>query len=240
LRIEASPGCRAQLNGCGDQDGARVKREVGGRSDEMNEDAGEQYGHGEHADAGEHQHAGDATEELGRRPLLKAGHHQQVADRDQDERDDQDEGCGEPSADLVRGTRTDERAVLAAIEPACSEMLVVDDRDDGGAPIACCRIADRGHGLAHFSMFAVDPERQGGGLGRRLVGWAEQAAARSFGAREIELDVLAQQELLRAWYERLGYTATGETRPFPAHPDYAVPVRDDLSLVVLTRRLSEA
>jgi GNAT superfamily N-acetyltransferase len=116
---------------------------------------------------------------------------------------------------LVRGTRTDERAVLVAIEPAGSEMLVVDDRDDGGAPIACCRIADRGHGLSHFGMFAVDPEHQGGGLGRRLVGWAEQAAARSFGAREVELDVVAQQELLRAWYERLGYTATGETRPFP-------------------------
>jgi GNAT superfamily N-acetyltransferase len=140
---------------------------------------------------------------------------------------------------LVRGTRTDERAVLAAIEPAGSEMLIVHDRDDGGAPIACCRIADRGRELAHFGMFAVDPERQGGGVGRRLVGWAEQGVADSFGAREIELEVLAQQQLLRAWYERLGYAATGETRPFPAHPEYAVPVRDDLLLVVLTKRLGD-
>ena len=64
--------------------------------------------------------------------------------------------------------------------------------------------------------------------------------ADSFGAREIELEVLAQQQLLRAWYERLGYAATGETRPFPAHPEYAVPVRDDLALVVLTKRLGGA
>jgi ribosomal protein S18 acetylase RimI-like enzyme len=140
---------------------------------------------------------------------------------------------------LVRGTRTDERSVLAAIEPARAEMLVVEGGQDG-APVACCRIADRGDGLAYFGMFAVDPARQGGGTGRRLVGWAEQAAAQRFGASEIELEVLAQQALLRAWYERLGYTASGETRPFPADPVYAVPMRDDLSLIVLTKRLPAA
>jgi ribosomal protein S18 acetylase RimI-like enzyme len=88
-------------------------------------------------------------------------------------------------------------------------------------------------------MFAVDPARQGAGTGRQLVRWAELAAAELFGAREIELEVLAQQELLRAWYERLGYAATGEIRPFPADPVFAVPMRDDLSLVVLSRRLPD-
>jgi ribosomal protein S18 acetylase RimI-like enzyme len=169
---------------------------------------------------------------------------------------------------LVRGTRTDERAVLAAIESAGSAMLVVEGEGEGegeregqglgdgqGAgdghgrrlgdgdedrrgPVACCRIADRGDGLAHFGMFAVDPACQGAGTGRQLVRWAELAAAELFGAHQIELEVLAQQELLRAWYERLGYAATGETRPFPADPVFAVPMRDDLSLVVLSRKLS--
>ena len=140
---------------------------------------------------------------------------------------------------LVRGTRTDERAVLAAIEPAGSAMLVVED-DGGGEPVACCRIADRGNGLAYFGMFAVDPARQGGGTGRRLVQWAELAAAELFGAQTLELEVLGQQQQLRNWYERLGYGPTGETRPFPADPVFAVPMRDDLYLVVLTKRLSDA
>ena len=52
--------------------------------------------------------------------------------------------------------------------------------------------------------------------------------------------MLGQQEQLRGWYERLGYTATGEIRPFPADPVFAVPMRDDLHLVVLSRRLSVA
>jgi ribosomal protein S18 acetylase RimI-like enzyme len=137
---------------------------------------------------------------------------------------------------LVRGTRTDERAVLAAIESAGSAMLVVED-DGHDAPAACCRIADRGDGLAYFGMFAVDPARQGAGTGRQLVRWAELAAVELFGAQTLELEVLGQQELLRAWYERLGYAATGEVRPFPADPVFAVPMRDDLRLIVLVRRL---
>ena len=139
---------------------------------------------------------------------------------------------------LVRGTRTDERAVLAAIASAGSEMLVVED-DGADAPVACCRIADRGDRLAYFGMFAVDPARQGGGTGRRLVQWAELAAAELFGAHPLELEVLGQQQQLRGWYERLGYGPTGETRPFPADPVFAVPMRDDLYLVVLTKRLSD-
>jgi GNAT superfamily N-acetyltransferase len=92
---------------------------------------------------------------------------------------------------LVRGTRTDEPAVLAAIESAGSTMLVVED--GGSGPVACCRIADRGDGLAYFGMFAVNPARQGGGTGRRLVRWAEVAATELFGARMLELEVLGQQ-----------------------------------------------
>jgi ribosomal protein S18 acetylase RimI-like enzyme len=151
---------------------------------------------------------------------------------------------------LVRGTRTDETAVLAAIESVGSAMLVVEsdgieagevearDRDGVGGPVACCRIADCGDGLAYFGMFAVDPSRQGAGTGRRVVRWAESAAAELFGARRLELEVLGQQEQLRGWYERLGYAATGEIRPFPADPVFAVPMRDDLHLVVLAKPLS--
>jgi ribosomal protein S18 acetylase RimI-like enzyme len=137
---------------------------------------------------------------------------------------------------LVRGTRTDERAVLAAIESAGSAMLVVEG--DDGEPVACCRIANRGDGLAYFGMFAVDPACQGSGHGRRLVEWAQGAAVQLFNARAMELEVLGQQQELRRWYERLGFAPAGETRAFPADPVFAVPVRDDLYLVVLSKRLA--
>jgi ribosomal protein S18 acetylase RimI-like enzyme/ketosteroid isomerase-like protein len=139
---------------------------------------------------------------------------------------------------LVGGTRTDEPSVLAALEAEGSRMLIVQGAD--GRAIGCCRIADRGDGLVTLGMFAVDPGRQGGGIGRRLVGWAQDVAVDLLGARTMELEVLAQQEPLRAWYERLGFAPTGETRAFPAHPEYAVPRRDDLQLIVLAKQLREA
>jgi ribosomal protein S18 acetylase RimI-like enzyme/ketosteroid isomerase-like protein len=139
---------------------------------------------------------------------------------------------------LVGGTRTDEPSVLAALETEASRMLIVEGAD--GRAIGCCRIADRGNGLVTLGMFAVDPGRQGGGIGRRLVGWAQDAAVDLLGARMMELEVLAQQEPLRAWYERLGFAPTGETRAFPSHPEYAVPRRDDLHLIVLAKPLPAA
>jgi ribosomal protein S18 acetylase RimI-like enzyme/ketosteroid isomerase-like protein len=139
---------------------------------------------------------------------------------------------------LVGGTRTDARSVRAAIEAERSEMLIVDGAD--GRPVGCARIADRGDGLVSFGMFAVDPGRQGGGIGRRLVRWAQDAAVDRFGGRVMELEALAQQELLRGWYERLGFAPTGETRAFPSHPEYAIPRRDDLYLIVLAKRLQAA
>ena len=49
--------------------------------------------------------------------------------------------------------------------------------------------------------------------------------------------MLAQQELLVSWYERLGFRRTGEMRPFPADETFARPLLDDLYFVVLEKQL---
>jgi N-acetylglutamate synthase-like GNAT family acetyltransferase len=138
-------------------------------------------------------------------------------------------------ADLVQGDRTDIDSVLSLIARARSEMLVVEEQ---GSLLACCQLEDRGGGAAYFGTFAVDPQRQGGGLGRWLMAQAEREAVQQFGAHTVEITVLAQQETLIAWYERLGFTRTGETRPFPADPDYARPLRRGLHFVVLAKSLA--
>ena len=53
---------------------------------------------------------------------------------------------------------------------------------------------------------AIAPERRGQGLGRRLVGFAEDLAAER-GFRDIEMSARVGA---RGFYERLGYHATGE------------------------------
>jgi hypothetical protein len=67
---------------------------------------------------------------------------------------------------------------------------------------------------------------------------AERQALTAFAASRLEMTVLAQQDKLIAYYERRGFRRTGETRPFPADPRYARPLRGDLHFVVLAKALA--
>lgn len=55
-----------------------------------------------------------------------------------------------------------------------------------------------------------------------------------------KMTVVAQREELIAWYQRRGYTITGETRPFPYDKLVnSVALRDDLHFMVLTKTLKK-
>ncbi|WP_369056432.1 GNAT family N-acetyltransferase [Kineococcus terrestris] len=141
-------------------------------------------------------------------------------------------------ADLLDGQRTDEAAVAAVVDAPDALVLLALDPADDGAPVGCCELrAGAGAGAAaYFGMFAVDPARQGRGTGRFLLTAAEAEAVRRWGAGALEMTVIAQRTDLIAWYERLGFRATGERRPFP-HGDerFGLPRRDDLEFTVLRR-----
>ncbi|WP_432547486.1 GNAT family N-acetyltransferase [Kineococcus sp. SYSU DK004] len=141
-------------------------------------------------------------------------------------------------ADLLDGRRTDEAAVAAVVDaPDALVLLALDPADagDDAAPVGCCELRRAGQD-AYFGMFAVDPSRQGRGTGRALLAAAEAEAVRRWGAGALEMTVIAQRTDLVAWYERLGFRATGERRPFPYGDErFGVPRRDDLEFAVLRR-----
>ena len=70
-----------------------------------------------------------------------------------------------------------------------------------------------------------------------MMAAAEQCARTALNARAMQMTVLVQQVELIAWYERLGYHPTGETRPFPADARFARPQRDGLLFIVLGKQL---
>lgn len=52
------------------------------------------------------------------------------------------------------------------------------------------------------------------------------------------MTVINVRSILIAWYERRGYTRTGEIQPFPHGDDrFGTPLRDDLVFVVLAKDL---
>jgi ribosomal protein S18 acetylase RimI-like enzyme len=137
-------------------------------------------------------------------------------------------------ADLVEGERISRDQVLTMISAGGSVLLV---GEDAGQIVACCQLRNEGAGLAYFGTFAVSPQAQGAGLGRQLRAEAERQAVAAFAATRLMMTVLAQQDKLIAYYERRGFRRTGETRPFPADPRYARPLRDDLCFAVLEKPL---
>lgn len=123
-------------------------------------------------------------------------------------------------AHLIEGPRTSAADVDRLLQDPSVRVLVAETlvAPLGACLVGCCYVhlsgEGAGPGIAEFGLFAVDPGAQGGGIGRSLLDAAVDAA-RTSGARELEITVLQSRPELRAWYERRGFVATGEVRPFP-------------------------
>ncbi|MBX3476516.1 MAG: GNAT family N-acetyltransferase [Brevundimonas sp.] len=139
-------------------------------------------------------------------------------------------------ADLLDGQRTDPDDLADILADPAQRMLTAWRT---GILVGCVLIADRGQGTGYFGMLSVSPTLQAAGLGRRLVAAAEAEMAARFGARRVRISVFPQRAELIAWYERLGYAATGETLAFPyGNPRFGLPRRDDLHFIVMERDLA--
>ncbi len=131
-------------------------------------------------------------------------------------------------SDLLSEDRTSLEELAAIIGDADKRILVAQ-RD--GAIIGCVEVTREREGVGYFGMLTVDPALQAGGLGKHLIAAAEAEAVQAFGATRMELAVVDKRPELIAYYERRGYVATGEVKPFPA-PE-AIP----LDLLVFSKPL---
>jgi ribosomal protein S18 acetylase RimI-like enzyme len=137
-------------------------------------------------------------------------------------------------ADLLDGQRTGAGELERIIATPRSRILLAES---GEQLMACCHVQEQGPGTAYLGMFSVRPGSQGLGIGRRLMARAEQDARAEWGAEQMQMWVIRQRAELIAWYDRLGYRATGEVRPFPYDDPGVIAKREDLEFVVLAKPL---
>ena len=141
-------------------------------------------------------------------------------------------------ADLLGGQRVDHEMMRATLADDDVVVLVLSD-DEG--PLACCELRRLDDDRASLGMFAVDPARQAGGLGRAVLEQAEEQVVQRWGVRRLELTVIDVRQALIEWYERRGFVRTGEHRPFPYGDErFGEPRVDDLRFAVLEKRLGPA
>jgi predicted N-acetyltransferase YhbS len=92
--------------------------------------------------------------------------------------------------------------------------------EDATGLVGCVYVELRGE-HSYLGLLSVDPQRQGSGLGRQLVGAAEQFSRRA-GCRAIDLRIVSARAELLPFYRRLGYAENGAA-PFPADVQTKVP-----------------
>lgn len=136
-------------------------------------------------------------------------------------------------ADLLLGElRTDEQSLGELLNKPGSMMLKYST--DNGHIAGCVFLQQHDRGL-YLGMLTVSPDMQAGGIGRKMVRAAEDLAAEK-NCPAVYMNVISLRSELIAWYERLGYEKTGETKPMPADHRFGVPVQP-LEFVIMEKRI---
>jgi ribosomal protein S18 acetylase RimI-like enzyme len=136
-------------------------------------------------------------------------------------------------ADLIAGeVRTDETTISKMLTTPGAVFLTCKDESD---TLLGCVYLQNNNGRLYLGMFAVNPELQAKGIGKRLLNAATEYAAQEK-CHSIYMTVVSLRQELIDWYERHGYRKTGETEPFPNDNRYGTP-RKALEFVVLEKEI---
>ncbi|MCX6318232.1 MAG: GNAT family N-acetyltransferase [Bacteroidetes bacterium] len=139
-------------------------------------------------------------------------------------------------ADLLLGERRTDASTLAELMAQPGAVLL-KYTNAAGEIIGSVYLHIQERGL-YLGMLTVNPLLQAGGIGRQLMGAAEDHAARE-GCACIFMNVISVRTELINWYQRLGYAATGETKPMPADSRFGTPVQP-LHFIIMEKKITEA
>ena len=126
---------------------------------------------------------------------------------------------------FIKGERIDPAGVREYMEKG--KFLVAEN---AGGLAGCVYVELRGD-RGYLGLLGVAPERQGAGLGRKLMEAAENYF-RVADCRAIDLRIISPRVPLPAFYEHMGYRQTG-TAPFAAD----VPVKAVCHYILMSKTL---
>ncbi|WP_183565001.1 GNAT family N-acetyltransferase [Mucilaginibacter sp. SP1R1] len=135
-------------------------------------------------------------------------------------------------ADLIEGIRIDEEMLTEYLHDETISILKYTD--ESGQITGSVYLEVKGPKL-YLGMFSVAPVLQGKGVGRALLQQAE-VIARQLNCHTITMTVIRTRTELISWYERRGYTFTGEIQPFHSNGRFGDP-KQLIELIVMEKTI---
>lgn len=125
-------------------------------------------------------------------------------------------------ADLLKGERRTDIPTLIEIMKK-QEAVILKYTTPQNVITGSVYLEKQERGL-YLGMLTVSPLQQASGIGRQLMTAAEHYAKKN-NCSSIFMNVISVRPELIAWYERLGYHKTGETRPLPPGNRFGIPTQ---------------
>jgi ribosomal protein S18 acetylase RimI-like enzyme len=134
-------------------------------------------------------------------------------------------------AGLLDGIRTSEASLNEMLDGLNAMIMVAQD----GKDLQGCVYLEKQEDALYLGMLTVQPELQAKGLGTKLMIAAEESA-KSLGCEKIKMTVITVREALIAYYQRRGYSDTGERKTFPTDPKFGI-AKQPLEFMVMEKIL---
>ena len=133
-------------------------------------------------------------------------------------------------SNLLAGERISAEQVASLFCDKSNVLLLCTD-----SKIVACVHVQGGDLNAYIGMLATDPAMQAKGVGKQMLKHAERYAAEAFGNSVFKMSVLSFRPELLDFYERRGYTPTGEIESFPVSAGVGEPIIDGIQILSLIK-----
>ena len=136
-------------------------------------------------------------------------------------------------ADLLDGIRTNKDVLSGMINRGDSIVLKCNNAKK---QLVGCVYLQKKEEKLYLGMLTVAPDIQAQGIGKKLL-QASEEYAQTQQCTAITISVISLRQELIKWYERRGYKATGERKPFPSNdPRFGLP-KQQLEFIVMEKQL---
>ncbi len=136
-------------------------------------------------------------------------------------------------ADFLSGIRITQEKIKEIIELKSDKIILAIFE---GSIIGCVHLENTGT-YSYLGMLSVDVNYQDKGIGKILINECERYTKEVLGLSEIRMKVISRRTELIEYYNRRGYSATGELEEFGAHGDTFGDTDEKLYFQTLSKNL---